>query len=238
MKRYVAALLALTLVGCEPGQDKKPELKDQKDKLSYVIGTEMGMNFKEQMIDVNPKTVAYALDTALQGKESLLSKDEMQQVKMDFQKEMMEKQKDIMAKKQQESEVAGKKNAELGEKFLAENKKKDGVKTLPSGLQYKILKAGKGAKPKATEQVVAHYRGTLIDGTEFDSSIKRGEPATFPLNRVIPGWTEALQLMPLGSKWELYIPSHLAYGKQAPPGSPIGPDSVLIFEVELLDIKK
>lgn len=238
MKRYITALLALTLIGCGSNQDKKPELKDQKEKLSYVIGTEMGMNFKENMIDVNPKIVAYALDLALQGKEPLLSKEDMKKVKEAFQEEMMGKQKEIMAKKMKENEEAGKKNAEAGEKFLAENKKKEGVKTLPSGLQYKIIKTGKGAKPKATEQVVAHYRGTLIDGTEFDSSIKRGEPATFPLNRVIPGWTEALQLMTVGSKWELYIPSHLAYGKQSPPGSPIGPDSTLIFEVELLDIKK
>jgi FKBP-type peptidyl-prolyl cis-trans isomerase len=138
-----------------------------------------------------------------------------------------------MEKKQREAAEA---NKAKGEAFLAENKEKEGVKTLPSGLQYKILKEGKGEKPKATDIVVTQYRGTLVDGTEFDSSYKRNEPASFPVNQVIPGWTEALQLMPKGSKWQLFVPANLAYGEMGPP--PIGPNSTLIFEVELVDIQK
>jgi FKBP-type peptidyl-prolyl cis-trans isomerase FklB len=142
-----------------------------------------------------------------------------------FQKEMMAKQ----------SEVAKKNRAE-GEAFLAENKKKEGVKTLPSGLQYKVIKAGTGKKPKSTDTVTVHYRGALINGAEFDSSFKRGQPATFLVSKVIPGWTEALQLMEVGAKWQLFIPSSLAYGEQG-AGSDIGPNATLIFEVELVSIQ-
>jgi FKBP-type peptidyl-prolyl cis-trans isomerase len=145
-------------------------------------------------------------------------------------------QSDLMKKQSQGKQTAAEENKKTGEAFLAENKKKDGVVALPSGLQYKILKAGKGKKPTDGDKVECHYRGTLIDGTEFDSSYRRGEPATFPVNGVIAGWTEALKLMPVGSKWQLFVPSQLAY-KEHGAGADIGPNATLIFEVELLGIK-
>ena len=159
----------------------------------------------------------------------MLSEEEMRTVMTAFQKEMAAKQAEMMKSQ-------GEKNKKEGEAFLAENKKKEGVKTLASGLQYKVIKEGTGKTPKATDKVSTHYQGTLIDGTEFDSSYKRGEPATFPVNGVIPGWTEALQLMKVGSKWQLFVPSKLAYGEKG-AGPIIGPNAVLIFTVELLAIK-
>jgi FKBP-type peptidyl-prolyl cis-trans isomerase FklB len=146
-------------------------------------------------------------------------------------------QKDLQVKQQEQVKVLAEKNKKEGEAFLAGNKKKQGVITMPSGLQYKIMTDGKGKSPKATDMVTVNYKGTLIDGTEFDSSYKRGQPATFNVNGVIPGWTEALQLMKEGSKWQLFVPSNLAYGERG-AGGPIGPNAVLIFEVELISIKK
>jgi len=143
---------------------------------------------------------------------------------------------EMMKKQQAKATEASDTNKQVGQKFLAANKAKEGVVTLPSGLQYKIIKQGDGPKPTASDTVVTNYRGTLIDGTEFDSSYKRGEPATFPVGQVIKGWTEALQLMPVGSKWQLYIPSDLAYGERS-PGGEIGPNSTLIFDIELLSIQ-
>jgi len=143
----------------------------------------------------------------------------------------------LMAKREEDQKALGEKNKTASESYMAENAKKEGVKTTASGLQYKVITEGKGAKPKADEVVEVNYKGTLIDGTEFDSSYKRGQPVTFPVNGVIPGWTEALQLMPVGSKYELYIPSDLAYGPGG-TGGVIGPNQALVFEVELLDIKK
>jgi FKBP-type peptidyl-prolyl cis-trans isomerase FklB len=145
-------------------------------------------------------------------------------------------QKEMMAKMTENSKKAGEKNKKEGEVFLAENKKKPGIITLPSGMQYKIMREGTGKSPKSTDTVTTHYRGTTLDGKEFDSSYKRNEPASFPLNRVIAGWTEALQLMKVGSKWQLFIPSNLAYGENG-AGQDIGPDATLIFEVELLAVK-
>ncbi|MCJ7833279.1 MAG: FKBP-type peptidyl-prolyl cis-trans isomerase, partial [Deltaproteobacteria bacterium] len=165
---------------------------------------------------------------ALSGAKPLLSEEEMRTVMTAFQKEISEKQAE-------KTKVLGEKNKKEGETFLAENKKKEGVKILTSGLQYKVVKEGTGKKPKATDKVTTHYQGTLIDGTEFDSSYKRGEPAAFPVNGVIPGWTEALQLMKVGSKWQLFVPSKLAYGERG-AGPKIGPNAVLIFTVELLSI--
>src|SRR5450432_1369845 len=173
--------------------------------------------------------VGKGLSDAFSGTKPLMYDDEMRQAMQTFQTDMQTK---MMAKKKE----SGDKNKVTGEAFLAANKKKDGVITLPSGLQYKVITAGKGDKPKATDTVETNYRGTLIDGTEFDSSYKRNQSATFPVGGVIPGWTEALQLMPVGSKWQLFVPATLAYGENAPPE--IGPDSTLIFEVELLSIKK
>ena len=208
---------------------EKIELKDAKQKSSYAIGMDIGANFKRQEIDVDSKALAAGIADALAGK-AQLSDAEQRQV-------LTELRTQLMGKAEARQKEAGDKNQKDGEKFLAENKKKDGVKTTASGLQYKVLKSGSGKTPRATDTVKVHYQGTLIDGTVFDSSIERGEPATFPVNGVIPGWTEVLQLMKEGDKWQVVIPSQLAYGAQG-AGPKIGPNSTLIFDVELLSVEK
>jgi FKBP-type peptidyl-prolyl cis-trans isomerase FklB len=228
MKRLIICLAALCVASIGLAQDKA-QLKDQKDKASYSIGYDIGSTFKKQNVDLNADALFTGLKDALGGKEALLSKEDREKTLEVFQKEMMEKQ--VAASKE-----AATKNAAEGEKFLSENKKKDGVKTTASGLQYKVLKEGSGESPKETDTVVTNYRGTLLDGTEFDSSYKRNEPASFPVNRVIKGWTEALQLMKPGAKYQLFIPSALAYGERG-AGRDIGPNATLIFDVELLSIK-
>ncbi|HEV2805774.1 MAG TPA: FKBP-type peptidyl-prolyl cis-trans isomerase [Chthoniobacterales bacterium] len=228
MKRLIICLGAVGIASFGLAQDK-PQLKDQKDKASYSIGYDIGETFKKQKIEVNVDALVAGLTEAMSGKEAAMTKEDREKTLQTFQKEMMEKQ--VAASKE-----AGAKNQAEGEKFLAENKKKDGVKTTASGLQYKVLKEGSGESPKETDTVVTNYRGTLIDGTEFDSSYKRNEPATFPVNRVIKGWTEALQLMKPGAKYQLFIPSSLAYGERG-AGQQIGPNATLIFDVELLSIK-
>jgi FKBP-type peptidyl-prolyl cis-trans isomerase FklB len=206
------------------------KLENNKDKASYAIGMDIGRSFKKQQLELNMDAVTQGVRDAYSGKKELLLTDEQT-------KEVMETfKREFMAKRETVMKEAGVKNKEEGEKFLAANKSKEGVKTTASGLQYKVLKEGTGPKPKANDTVRTHYRGTLIDGTEFDSSFKRNEPATFPLNGVIPAWTEALQLMPVGSKWQLFAPSELAYGERG-AGQDIGPNSTLIFEVELLSIE-
>ena len=224
MKRFIISLAVLSLAGSVFGQDKSPPLKDTKDKVSYSIGLNIGFNLKKQNVSINPDTFALGVKDALAGKPQM-TEEQVKETMTAFEKEMIDKQK-----------AAGVKNGADGEKFLAENKKKEGVKTTASGLQYKVIKEGTGAQPKETDTVVANYRGTLIDGTEFDSSYKRGQPATFPVTGVIKGWTEALQMMKVGSKYQLFIPASLAYGEQA-MGADIGPNSTLIFEVELMDVK-
>jgi FKBP-type peptidyl-prolyl cis-trans isomerase FklB len=228
MKRLIICLGAVCIASLGLAQDK-PQLKDQKDKASYSIGYDIGETFKKQKIELNIDALVAGLKEAVGGKEATMSKEDRDKTLQAFQKEMMEKQ--IAASKE-----AATKNQAEGEKFLAENKTKDGVKTTASGLQYKVLKEGSGPSPKETDTVVTNYRGTLIDGTEFDSSYKRNEPASFPVNRVIKGWTEALQLMKPGAKYQLFIPSSLAYGERG-AGQLIGPNATLIFEVELLSIK-
>jgi len=205
-------------------------LTTQKQKASYAIGMNWGTGLHKQGIDVDSAALVQGMKDALAGSKTLLTEDEARAALMQLQSEVQAQQQ---AKLKQEGE-AGKKE---GDAFLAANKGKEGIVTLPSGLQYKILKEGSGAKPTADDSVVCNYKGTLINGTEFDSSYKRGEPATFPVGGVIKGWTEALQLMPVGSKWQLFIPADLAYGARGTPGGPIGPNSTLIFEVELLSIK-
>ena len=200
--------------------------KNQKEKMSYIIGMDIGNNLKKQSIDVEPNILAKGVKDALTGGKPLLSEQEIRETMTAFQNEMKGKQ-----------EVVAKKNKEQGDAFLAENKKKEGVKTLQSGLQYKVIKAGIGKKPKLNDQVTTNYRGTLIDGTEFDSSYKRGQPATFKVSGVIPGWTEALQLMEEGAKWQLFIPPNLAYGERG-AGGVIGPNATLIFEIELISIQE
>ena len=201
-----------------------PALKTTIEQASYAIGVDIGKNLKGAGVEVNANLVAKGIMDALAGGKLLLSDAEMRNAITALQREA-------------KLAIAAEKNATEGKAFLAANKKKAGVKTTASGLQYKVIKAGKGASPKATDQVKTHYEGRLINGKVFDSSYKRGEPATFPVNGVIKGWTEALQLMKVGSQWELYVPSELGYGPRG-TGADIGPNSTLIFKVELLEVVK
>ncbi len=208
-------------------------LTTRKDKFSYALGMTygagLGSNLKKQSVDFDPALAAQGFKDGLAGGQTRLTEAEAQAVL----KEMGEEVRKAMQEKQAKAAEA---NKSEGETFLASNKTKEGVVTLPSGLQYKILKEGSGPKPTANDTVVCNYKGTLINGTEFDSSYKRGQPATFPVSGVIKGWTEALQLMPVGSKWQLFIPSNLAYGERG-AGAEIGPNATLIFEVELMSIQ-
>ena len=201
----------------------------QKDKVSYALGMNIAASLRRQPIEINPDVLAQGLKDGMAGGKTLMTEDEARATLTQLQAEMQTKQAEKMR-------LATENNKKEGEAFLAANKTKEGVVTLPSGLQYKILKAGTGPKPTASDTVVCNYRGTLINGTEFDSSYKRGEPATFPVGGVIKGWTEALQLMPVGSKWQLFIPPDMAYGTRG-AGGDIGPNATLIFEVELLSIQ-
>jgi FKBP-type peptidyl-prolyl cis-trans isomerase len=206
-------------------------LTTTKQKASYAIGMNLGGGLHRQNIDVDSEALVQGLKDTLSGNKTLLTEEEARAALMQLQSEMQ-------AKMQAKQTAEGEANKKEGDAFLAANKTKEGVVTLPSGLQYKILKEGSGPKPTPTDSVVCNYKGTLINGTEFDSSYKRGEPATFPVTGVIKGWTEALQLMPVGSKWQLFVPADLGYGPRGTPGGPIGPNSTLIFEVELMSIKE
>jgi FKBP-type peptidyl-prolyl cis-trans isomerase len=212
-----------------PESQSASAFKTQKDKVSYAIGMNVGATLHRQGIDIDPKVVQQGLQDALAGGKMLLSEEEERAVLTELQADMRKKQQEKM---QQAAEA----NKKEGDAFLTANKGKDGVVTLPSGLQYKIITSGTGPKPSASDSVVCNYRGTLIDGKEFDSSYKRGQPATFPVSGVIKGWTEALQLMPVGSKWQLFVPSDLAYGERG-QGGDIGPNATLVFEVELISIE-
>ena len=189
----------------------------------------MGKNLHRDSIEIDPNIMLQGMKDAMGGGKTLLTDEEAQAA-------IAQLQNDLRKKQEAKTQAAEETNQKAGDAFLAANKTKEGVVTLPSGLQYKILKAGTGPKPTASDSVVCNYRGTLIDGTEFDSSYKSGQPATFPVSGVIKGWTEALQLMPVGSKWQLFVPPALAYGARG-AGSDIGPDSTLVFEVELLSIQ-
>ncbi|HLO10086.1 MAG TPA: FKBP-type peptidyl-prolyl cis-trans isomerase [Desulfobacteria bacterium] len=230
MKRRLALAMCgvIALSGAAFAADS-PELKTDKEKISYSIGMDIGGNLKRGSVEVDPDILAKGLKDSYVGGKTLLTEDQARQAMEDF-------QKTLMAKKAEEMQKLSEKNKADGEKFLAENAKKEGVKTLPSGLQYKEITHGTGKSPKTTDTVTTHYKGTLIDGTEFDSSYKRGEPASFPVSGVIAGWTEALQLMKEGAKWQLFVPSNLAYGERG-AGRDIGPNATLIFEVELISVK-
>jgi len=223
-------VLLLGVCAAMHAEEPKPEstLKTPKEKIGYAIGVDIGTNLKHlvEEIDVNALTTGFK-DSITAGKMQM-TQPEMQEVLTGLQASMQKK----MAEK---AKNAGETNLKAGEAFLAENKKKEGVTELPSGLQYKVIKEGAGEMPKATDTVSTHYKGTLIDGTEFDSSYKRGQPATFPVGGVIAGWTEALKLMKVGSKWQLFIPSKLGYKEQG-AGEKIGPNAVLIFDIELISI--
>ena len=195
-------------------------LQTEQDKVSYTIGTQLGQNFRTQGIEIKIESFVLGLKDAMAGKELALTQDEMTQLMTNFQRTILAKQ--------------ATKNLSEATAFLEANKAKEGVKVLPSGLQYKVITEGTGKTPTAADKVKTHYRGTLINGREFDSSYKRNQPAEFPVSGVIKGWTEALQLMKEGAKWELYIPPNLAYGERGRPGIP--PNSALIFEIELLEV--
>ncbi len=208
----------------------KASLKSQDDKLNYSVGYDIGKNIQRNRLTLNEPIFLKGMKDGMAEAEPLISDEEMAKTKRDHSKAQRELRK-------KERDELGEKNKADGAKFLEENKKKEGVVTLESGLQYKVLKEGTGEKPAETDRVEVNYKGTLMDGTEFDSSYKRNKPATFSVNRVVKGWTEALQLMPVGSKWEVYIPSELGYGARG-AGEKIGPNATLIFEVELLNIVK
>ena len=205
-------------------------LKTQNQKSSYAIGMNIGKNLKRDSVEVDPAVLVRGLKDALAGNKLLLTDEEAKAA-------LTALQADVRKKEEAKIKVAALENKKTGEAFLAANKTKEGVVTLPSGLQYKIITQGTGPKPAADDTVLCHYRGSLVDNTEFDSSYKRGEPLKIPVGGVIKGWTEAIELMPVGSKWQLYIPSDLAYGERGAPGSPIGPNSTLVFDVELIGIE-
>jgi FKBP-type peptidyl-prolyl cis-trans isomerase len=230
--RFVSAALAMTfLSACSQGQKDRVALKTEMDSVSYAIGADIGQNFKRSKLDsVNVAAISMGLRDGLDSA-TMMDEETLQRVVQGY---MMKLQEKRMA----EERAQGEENRTAGEKFMAENGKKTGVVTLPSGLQYEVVTMGTGPKPTAADQVKVHYTGTLIDGTEFDSSVRRGEPAVFPVGQVIPGWVEGLQLMPVGSKWKLTIPSDLAYGPSGGPGGSIPPNSTLLFDVELLEIVK
>ena len=230
MKRILFfAVFGILFLMCQVSVGEEKNFKDQKDKVSYIIGLDIGANLKKQAVDINPDVLLKGVKDALSGNKPSLTEQEINSTIAAFQKEMKEKQEEMMKK-------AGEKNKKEGEVFLAGNKKKEGVVTLPSGLQYKVIKNGSGKKPKLTDTVTTNYKGTLIDGTEFDSSFKRGQPASFQVNGVIAGWTEALQRMEEGAKWQLFVPSQLAYGERG--AGPIGPHATLIFEIELISVQE
>jgi FKBP-type peptidyl-prolyl cis-trans isomerase FklB len=226
--RWVLTLALLLTPALANAQDA-PALKTDKEKLSYAMGMDLGSQLKSRSVEIDPAIFAQALKDALSGGKTLLTDAEAKAVITELQKAMLVRQA-------AEAKVVGDKNKAEGDAFLAANKAKEGFVTLPSGIQYKVLTAGAGKKPTIDDTVVCQYRGTLIDGKEFDSSYKRGQPATFAVKGVIKGWTEVLQLMPVGSKWQVFIPPALAYGERG-AGAEIGPHATLIFEIELIAIK-
>lgn len=230
MKYLWIAVVAVVLAGCQGTGDKKVKLESQMDKVSYSIGLSIGKNLNRDSIVVNQAALLAGInDASADTSKRMMSDAQVQECMVAFQTEMSTKQ-------QERAKFAAERNLKDGETFLAQNKQRTGVVTLPSGLQYEVITEGSGPTPRADQTVTANYRGTLLDGTEFDSSFKRGTPATFPVHGVIPGWVEALQLMKVGSKWKLFIPSNLAYGAQG-AGNVIGPNATLIFEIELLSAK-
>lgn len=230
MKRIGMAVMALGLLACSANAQNTPAtLKTEKDKLSYAIGMEMGKGVKAQGLDVDTGLVSQGLKDAITGGKSLMSDDELQTVISALQTQLKQKQEEAQ-------EAVAAENKERGEAFLVENGKKAGVVTLPSGLQYKIITAGQGKKPVASDTVLCNYKGTFLDGTEFDSSAAAGKPVPFEVKSIIPGFQEALLLMPVGSKWQIFVPSNLAYGERG-AGGVIGPNATLIFDLELVSIQ-
>lgn len=230
MRILAYAALGAMAMGCgQQAGTGNARLVSQEDSVSYILGYKMGENMKQQSVPVKPEVIFSGMQAGFAGAKSPMADSTMQAVMMAFQVRMMGIQ-------HQKDSAAALDNTKAGEAFLASNKTKDGVKTTPSGLQYKVIKEGTGPHPTATSTVTVHYKGTLLDGKQFDSSYDRGQPATFQLNQVIPGWTEGVQLMTAGSKYQFWIPGNLGYGPQGSPPN-IGPNATLVFEVELLAIK-
>jgi FKBP-type peptidyl-prolyl cis-trans isomerase FklB len=228
MKYVLTGILSIGLLFSNCFAGEKLELKDQRDKQSYSLGYQFGQGLKAQRLDINLEVYVSGIKDALSGTNPQLSQEEIRKTVSDLQQR-------IAAVRQKGLKEMAEKNLSEGKAFLEENKKKEGVKTLSSGLQYKVLAEGSGKTPKAADNVTVNYKGTLINGAEFDNSYKRGQPATFKVNGVIKGWTEALQLMKEGSKWQLFIPHELGYGDRG--AGPVPPNSTLIFEVELISVK-
>lgn len=228
-KWIAGALGVMVVVPLFATANAATKLKTKEDKVSYSIGSDLGINLKKQGIAINPAIFSKGVADGMSGGKLLMTEEEMKDVLRDFEKEMMEKRTHEMNKQAEE-------NKQKGEAFLKENKAKKDVVTLASGLQYKIIKPGTGIKPKKEDTVTVEYTGRLLNGEVFDSTEKAGKPVSFKLTQVIPGWTEALQLMPAGSTWEVYIPSKLAYGSRSVGGA-IGPNETLIFNVHLIDVK-
>lgn len=228
-RKVLITVLGLVFLAVQAYAEDATVLKTDKEKTNYAIGANIIGSIRQQGVEIDLDLVIKGMRDAYSGGKMLLSEEEIRTGIDQYQIAVKQKRSQKMAKASEE-------NRKAGEAFLAENGKKEGVVTLPSGLQYKILKAGSGKKPSDTDTVECNYRGTLINGTEFDSSIARGQPATFKVDGVIPGWTEALQLMKEGDKWQLFIPAELAYGERgAPPRIP--PQSILVFEVELISVQ-
>jgi FKBP-type peptidyl-prolyl cis-trans isomerase FklB len=227
MKLTLTAATSLALLSTVCAAGDELELKTENDKVNYSVGYQIGGDFKRQEVELNPEAVVKGIEDALSGAEPLMTPAEMQATLIALKKRIMQAQ-------QQKMIEAAADNLKAANAFLAENANKEGVTTLDSGLQYKVIASGNGKSPQKSDEVTVHYRGTLVDGSEFDSSHSRGKPATFGVGDVIPGWTEALQLMKEGGKWELYVPPKLGYG--ALGGGKIPPNSALIFEVELISV--
>jgi FKBP-type peptidyl-prolyl cis-trans isomerase FklB len=232
MRFIIAIAVCITLFSCDSMSQQKAKLKTKQDSVSYAVGVDIGKNMKRQDLELDLNVMLAGMKDAMNATGKVqLTDEQMQAVMQSFQQEMMAK---MQAKKAKEGEAG----LAQGKKFLEENAKKEGVKTTASGLQYKVISSGTGGKsPVDTSVVKVHYKGTLLDGTEFDSSYKRGQPAEFPVNGVIPGWIEAIKMMKTGDKWQVFIPSNLAYKEQgAPPSIPA--NATLQFEIELLEIVK
>lgn len=233
MKKLALPLIAASILGTSAPlmaeEEAAAQFENEQAKVSYAFGVMFGQRMRNDLGEINLDQFANGMKSAFNDEPQLLSDDEIAKILSEYQREMQQKQISDLQKLSEE-------NKKAGENFLAENKNKEGVVTLESGLQYKKLTEGKGPQPSEADTVTVHYTGSLINGEVFDSSVERGQPATFPLNGVIAGWTEGLQLMPTGSKWRLFIPADLAYGSSG--NRSIGPNETLIFDVELLEIKK
>jgi len=228
MNRVVITFVGVVLLSGVCLADEKTVLKDDNDRVNYSVGYQIGGDFKRQGVELSAEMLVKGIRDAVSGTEPLMTPQEMSQTLLDLKRK-------ILALQKAERKKIADQNLADGKRFLEENAEKEGVKTLPGGLQYRVVREGAGAVPAATDTVTVHYRGTLIDGTEFDSSYGRGKPATFQLGRVIKGWTQALQLMKQGAKWQLFIPPDLAYGDR--PSGRIPANSTLIFEVELISVE-